>query len=86
MNEPGSGYGGTINPSLTEEIDVTDKKPEKEMCPFDPDQVKAEDCKHAEGCPWYVKEGDDKCFCAVGEEPDLMLRKMLAAKVEEDAE
>ena len=61
-------------------------KPDKEMCPFDPDQPKAEDCKYADGCPWHVQEGDEKCFCAVGEEPDLMLRKMLAAKVERDSD
>ncbi len=72
---------------MTEEIQVTDKKnADKEMCPFDPEQVKAEDCKYADGCPWHVHESDEKCFCAVGEEPDLMLRKMLAAKVQEAAE
>ncbi|MEN8148669.1 MAG: hypothetical protein ABFS86_02530 [Planctomycetota bacterium] len=65
---------------------MTDKKPEKEMCPFDPEQVKAEDCKYADDCPWHVHEGEGKCFCAVDAEPDLMLGKMLAAQVEEEAD
>ncbi len=61
-----------------------DSQPEKEMCPFDPEQPKAENCKYAEECPWFVDEGHERCFCAVGETPDLMLKKMLAAKVEKD--
>jgi len=65
---------------------VTDEKREQDMCPFDPEQPKAENCKYADGCPWHVQEGDERCFCAVDAEPDLMLRKMLAAKVELEAE
>ena len=65
---------------------VTDKP---EMCPFDPDQPKADNCKYGDDCPWFVDEGNRnegkrECFCAVGETPDLMLKKMLAAKVERE--
>jgi len=74
-----------LHAGRTKESHVTDeKKHEQEMCPFDSEQPKAVDCKYGEECPWYVDGGDEKCFCAVGEEPDLMLRKMLAAKVEKD--
>jgi hypothetical protein len=61
-----------------------ENQPAKEMCPFDPEQPQAENCKYGADCPWHVDEGHDQCFCAVGEEPDLMLKKMLAAKVERD--
>jgi hypothetical protein len=71
-----------MNRTPMEEFEVTEKK--KEMCPFDPEQPRAENCKYGEECPWYVEEGHKDCFCAVGEPPDLMLNKMLAAKVKKD--
>jgi hypothetical protein len=60
------------------------KTHDREMCPFDPTQPKAEDCKWADECPWHVQEGDEKCFCAVGETPELHLNKQLAANLEKD--
>ncbi len=64
--------------------DATDTPPEK--CPFDQDVERAEDCPYEGKCPWHVREDDDKCFCAVGETPELQMRKMIASQLDHDEE
>lgn len=57
-----------------------------EKCPFDPNVTKAVDCPHEEDCPWHVREDEEHCFCAVGETPELQMRKMIASNLPEDEE
>jgi hypothetical protein len=61
-------------------------KPSAERCPFDPDVIKAEDCPYEDNCPWHVREDEDNCFCAVGETPDLQMRKMIASNLPREEE
>lgn len=67
-------------------IEKTDQPLEK--CPFDPDVTRAVDCPYEGECPWHVRENEEKCFCGVGETPELQMRKMLASNLlrEEEAE
>jgi hypothetical protein len=53
-------------------------------CPFDPERERAVDCPHEKKCPWHVKEDGKKCFCAVGESPELQMRKMIASRLPKD--
>ena len=53
---------------------------EKEHCPFDPHQIRAENCKWGRTCPWFVYEGNDQCYCAVGVTPEQHMQHMLAAR------
>ena len=55
-----------------------------ERCPFDANVVRAQDCPYEDECPWHVREDDDNCFCAVGESPELQMRKMIASKLPEE--
>lgn len=57
--------------------------PEKELCPFDETQVRAENCRWGRTCPWFVYEGDRHCYCAVGVTPESHLQHMLAARLRE---
>ncbi len=53
-------------------------------CPFDPGRERAVDCPYEKKCPWHVKEDDKRCFCAVGESPELQMRKMIASRLPKD--
>jgi hypothetical protein len=44
------------------------------------------DCPYEGECPWHVREDEEKCFCAVGETPELQMGKMLAAGLDHDDE
>ena len=60
--------------------------PPADRCPFDHDVTKAQDCPYDEVCPWHVREDEEKCFCAVGETPELQMRKMIASNLPEEEE
>lgn len=55
-----------------------------EKCPFDHDVTKAVDCPYEGDCPWHVREDEEKCFCAVGETPELQMGKMIASQLDQD--
>ncbi len=52
-----------------------------ETCPFDPDVVRAVDCPYEGSCPWHVREDGKRCFCALGETPEMQMRKQIAARL-----
>lgn len=54
---------------------------QKELCPFDSTQVRADNCKWGRTCPWFLYEGDHQCYCAVGVSPEQHLRRMLAVNL-----
>ncbi len=61
-------------------MSTAEKGDPAERCPFDPEVIRARDCPYTEECPWYVAEDPDdpsRCFCAVGETPEMHLRKQL---------
>ena len=64
------------------------EKPDKplEKCPFDSDVTRAVDCPYEKDCPWHVRENEEKCFCSVGETPELQMRKMLASNLPREEE
>jgi hypothetical protein len=57
--------------------------PEPELCPFDKTQVRAENCKWGRSCPWFLYEGNQQCYCAVGVDPEHHLARVLAARLRE---
>jgi hypothetical protein len=52
-----------------------------ETCPFDHDVERAVDCPYEKSCPWHVRESAEKCFCSVGETPEMQMRKQIASRL-----
>jgi hypothetical protein len=50
-------------------------------CPFDHGVERAVDCPYEKSCPWHVRENEEKCFCSVGETPEMQMRKQIASRL-----